>query len=147
MKKLISLLCVFVLVVLFNSCSSSDDSGGSSDSDKAVGSWKINGYMDTGVFYSFEEDGGTSCSEDYYKFFGNNSGKFIQEFCGESSDVLPFTWEKTSDPVYNYNLTYGDGAVSVPYILVFSEDFTKFTVYETESDMMQETHGEVFQKQ
>lgn len=144
MKKLTSLLSAFVLVVLFNACSSSsDDSGGSSGSDKAVGTWKLIGTMAFGVF---EADNSESCDDEFLKFFGNNSGQIVQKYCGEPTDTGSFTWEKTSDPVFNYTFSYGEGATQ-SQIFKFSDDFTQFTIYQTEENMLQEEDGEVYEKQ
>jgi hypothetical protein len=144
MKKLTSLLCAFVLVVLFNSCSSSsDDSGGASSADKAVGTWKYIGDMSFGEFNPYEAE---SCDDEFLKFFGNNSGQIVQKYCGEPTDVGAFTWEKTSDPVFNYTFSYGEGATQ-SQIFKFSDDFKQFTIYQTEENMLQEEDGEVYEKQ
>ena len=144
MKKLISLFCVFFLAVVFNSCSSSsDDSGGSSSSDKAIGTWKLIGTMAFGVF---EADNSESCDDEFLKFFGNNSGQIIQKYCDEPTDTGTFTWEKTSDPVFNYAFVSGDGFTQ-SQIFKFSDDFKQFTIYQTEENMLQEEDGEVYEKQ
>ncbi len=144
MKKTITLLCAFVLAISLNSCSSSDDSSGESGGDKIVGTWKLVGDMYLGEFEPYD---GETCDLDFLKFSGNNTGRLTEKYCGESDEVYPFTWEKTDDPVYNYITIDNDSGISNPGIIVFSADFEQFTAYGTESDMLNETEGTVFQRQ
>ena len=143
MKKTITLLCAFVLAFSFNSCSS-DDSSDNANADKIVGSWKLVGDM---YFGEFEPYDGETCDLDYLKFSSNGTGRLTEKYCGESDGIYPFTWEKTTDPVFNYITTDEESGVSDPGIVVFSSDFKRFTVYETEEDMLTETYGVVFQRQ
>ena len=144
MKKTISLLCTFFLAISLNSCSSSSDSnGGASGSDKIVGTWKLSGDMYQGTFEPYD---GESCDLDYIKFFGNNTGKFIEKYCGEPDEVYPFTWEKTSDPVFNYSTTT-ESAETTFGIIEFSTDFKKITIYDTEENQLNQDEGAVYVKQ
>jgi hypothetical protein len=145
MKKLITLTCAFVLALSLNSCGGSDDSpSGPSSSDKIVGTWKFAGDMYMG---NFEPYVGESCDDELFKFVGNNTAQFIEKYCGDATDVTNFTWAKTTDPTYNYSYTDPETGDVASVVIVFSTDYSKFTTYETEDDMLNEDAGEVYQKQ
>ncbi|WP_284653580.1 hypothetical protein [Flavobacterium terrisoli] len=144
MKKAITILCAIVLAFSFNSCSSDDSSGGASSSDNIVGSWKYVGDMYVGVFEPYEAE---PCDDEILKFSGNNTGKYIIKYCGESSEVTSFAWERTSDPIYNYTTTDNETGETIPGIVIFSEDYQSFTTYDTQEDMLNQDNGTVFEKQ
>lgn len=143
MKKVIVLFCAVVMAFSFNSCSSDDSSGGASSSDDIVGTWKYVGDMYVGVYEPYEAE---PCDDEILKFSGNNTGKFTMKYCGEPSEVFTFTWERTSDPIYNYTTTDTDTGDTVPAIIVFTADYQSFTAYDTEVDMMNQDNGTVFEK-
>ena len=145
MKKTTTLLFAVVMAISLNSCGGSDDSSSnSSSSDKIVGTWRYAGDIYGGVF---EPENYDACDDEFLKFAGNNTGKFIEKYCGEASDVYPFNWEKITNSPYNYSLLDPEFAQATEQILIFSEDFQKFTVYETEEEMLAEDGGEVYEKQ
>lgn len=144
MKKLITLTFAFVLALSLNSCGGSDDSSSSSSADKIVGTWKYTGDIYDGVF---EPETNEPCDDELLKFASNNTGQFIEKYCGESTDIVPFAWAKIDNAPYNYSITDSETGDTSPGIVIFSADFKTFTTYDTEEEMMAETGGSVFQKQ
>jgi hypothetical protein len=144
MKKTITLLFAFVLAISLNSCGGSDDSSSSSSADKIVGTWRYSGDIYNGVF---DPEDYEACDDEFVKFASNNTGKYIEKYCGESDDVFAFSWQKTSDPLYNYVITDSETGETSNGIILFSADFKTITLYETEDDMLEEFGGEVYQKQ
>lgn len=144
MKKSITLLCAFVLALSFNSCGGSDDSpSGSSSSDKIVGNWKYTGAMYLGDFVDDTDE----CYSEFVNFSSNKTGKYTDKYCGEADVINQFTWEKTTDQLYNYILTDSDGADFEPKIIEFSDNNQTITMYDTEEGMLAGDDGEVYQKQ
>lgn len=144
MKKTITLLCAFVLALSLNSCGGSDDSpNGSSNADKIIGTWKYSGDMYMGNFEPYD---GESCDDEFMKFATNNTGQLIEKYCGEPTETTNFTWQKTTDPIYNYIATETGTGDTSPVIIVFSDDFKTFTMYEYEEEMLVEDGGEVYKK-
>ena len=145
MKKTITLLFAVVMAISLNSCGGSDDSSNnSSSSDKIVGTWRYAGDIYGGVF---EPENYDACDDEFLKFSANNTGKHTEKYCGEASDVNPFSWEKITNSPYNYSILDLDFGQEIEQIVIFSEDFQKFTVYETEELMLAEEGGEVYEKQ
>lgn len=145
MKNSIFLLFAFFMAFSVNSCSTDDDSSSSSD-DKIVGTWKLSGQMING---NFEPDVSDQCDEELIKFLANNTAEVIDKYCeeGGGQDVTPFTWANTDASPFNYVFIDNDTGNENPEIIIFSSNFNKFTVYNTEQDMIDENFGTVYVKQ
>ena len=145
MKKLITLTCAFVLALSLNSCGGSDDSpsGSSSGGDKIVGTWKLVGYTQSNQYVSLDIP---SCDDVFIKFTSNNTGVETDYDCEDPEDISAFTWEKITDSPLTYSVTDNGTGETDERIVVFSADFKKHTVYQTQEDL-NSGNGIVVEKQ
>ncbi|MDD3004027.1 hypothetical protein [Flavobacterium sp.] len=98
MKKSIYLLAFVLLSAVHFSCSSDSDGGSSGgSSDAIVGNWKNTAILYGGITEPLENE---PCDDLFIKFNSNGKGKYTQKNCEESSDIINFSWEKSSGNYY-----------------------------------------------
>ncbi len=130
MKKLLYLMAFVCTTCLILSCSSDDEgdkTGGSSD--VIVGNWKYIGDIDEG---GYEANDGEPCDDEFLKFNSNGTVKATYKYCGESTEVINFSWEKANE-VNRYIITDEDD-FSEDIKITFTDDKQEMTLYEYEDE-------------
>lgn len=134
MKKLALLFSMIVLV--FMSCSSDDDNGGSSD--QIIGTWKFSKTLINGV-----EEESEPCDTEEALVFASN-GNYTESYYEEEGGVCEFdgsengTWEKSGD-VYNITIEGDTDTLEITF---------EGNIFYTETEISStETYRTVYERQ
>lgn len=121
----------------------SDDSGsdiediGNPSADLIVGNWSYIGDIDEDGYEASEHE---PCDDEFVKFNADGTGRTTVNYCNEESEIINFSWQKTSATTY----TFGDGSVSEESEVQFTQNNNRMTIGQ---DFEGQFYGIVYQRQ